>query len=133
MSKVSTPPAALPMQSSKSSKNIKIVKLKVSKQLLASFVENVPVLKATETKAKASPKTPAKPLLSNAIVSKATVKSEIETTPVGDGEETQFPGKSLSEGDKKNPKAGLKREAPASVDGDGKAKLKAPLRKRPKV
>ena len=132
---MSTPPITLPSQPSKSSKKSKIVKLKVSKEHLSTFGEKVPAIKAGDPKVKASSKTSSKPLPSNATVS-STIKSETETassSKLGDGDDIQSPAKSTSEGNKKDPKPGEKREAGAGVEEDGKTKPKAPQRKRPKV
>ena len=135
LSKMSTPPVTLSTQSSKSSKKIKIVKLKVSKEYLSTISEKVSATKIGELKVKASPKTSTKPLPSNATIPGA-INSENESkssAKVVEEDDVQSPNKSTSEGSKKDAKPGEKREAGAGVEEDCKTKPKAPQRKRPKV
>ena len=134
LSKVSTPPAALPSQSSKSTKKSKVVKFKISKEHLSTLAIKTTSTKVSDPKVKASPKTTSKPLILNGPTP-TTHKSESETSSskAGERDGLQSPGKSASDGEKRDPNVGEKREAAAAIDEDGKGKAKGVQRKRPKV
>lgn len=136
LSKVSTPPtttiASAPTRANKSSKPSKIVHIRLPKDRLLRFPYDQQPRKASQ--AKASPLSTSTVVTPDESTKSSTVQVEADSTPTlrGGGQDSTSPVKDVKSETVATPKAGVKRELGAGVEGDDQDKPKTNVKKRPK-